>query len=30
MKYGYKPINGICVNCIGCNRLELESFTRSI
>lgn len=23
----YKQLKGLCKNCLGCNKLELESFT---
>lgn len=26
MKFGYKSLFGKCVDCIGCNRLELINF----
>ena len=26
MKYNYKPLQGICKNCLGCYRLESEQF----
>lgn len=30
MKYNYEPLIGKCKTCIGCNRLELDEFKRSI
>ena len=29
MKYNYKPLNGQCVNCLGCSRLENMNFSRN-
>ena len=26
MKYDYKPLQGICIKCLGCMRLEDENF----
>lgn len=30
MKYNYPPLDGKCVKCRGCNRLESENFKRSL